>query len=328
MGKRDNKKIFRNVKVGVGILLILLLLSAIGTLVAAVNVDNVNFIEALSGISSFFVAILTALYVYTTSKQIDVATKQLEEMKEERAISEQPLVVMKKDDFHIEKPDFYFSPCVKEYSIQSRYFYKIKLINYSNFAAVSIDVSAEILVPDNDSWLTFSACQHRINVLSAGQESQEISIMFVNDSDTKLFTSLRELSVKKLPLIRLLIYYKNLCGGYYKIEEVRQLVSHEDSENYVRKWQKQIIAFKTEQMEVLKVLSKMTEKDEKRDQLFESMKASLELALDGRKEIQIQTREVPSMFNISLLTEKEYLDSIKNFTYARPLHKIAECIKE
>ena len=68
-----------------------------------IKIDGVDFIGALSGVSSFFVAVLTALYVYTTSKQIDVANKQLMEMKEVRVTNEQPLIMLKIDRFEIFK---------------------------------------------------------------------------------------------------------------------------------------------------------------------------------------------------------------------------------
>lgn len=318
----------KNIKIWVCVMIVLLVGSAVGALVAAIKIDRVDFIGALSGVSSFFVAVLTALYVYTTSKQIDVANKQLMEMKEERVTNEQPLIMLKNDRFEIERPNFYYTPCTGEYSFQSRYYYKVKLVNVSNFPALWIDVSAEILIPKNGKLLHKESIQHRINILTPNNESKEIDIMFAQDIDTSLFTALRELSTKQLPLIRLTLYYKNLCGGYFRVDEVRQLIPHKDVEENIRNWQTMIISSKTNHKESLDLLLKLPKEDEKKKELFQLVKENFQLKLGEGKDIEIQATEIPTLYKFSIISEETYKEETKDFHYPRHLHKVSECIED
>lgn len=323
--KRNKVKFLLSIKSWICAILVLLILSVVGAFIAALKIDNVSFLETLSGVSSFFVAILTALYVFTTSKQIDVANKQLEEMKNERATNELPLVVLKQDFFEIERPKFYYAPCDNEYSFQSRYMYGIKLINKSTFPALWIDISAELLIPKGEDLISLDSCQHRINLLSSLEESEEVSIMFVSDEKTELFTSLRERSAKDLPLIRLTIYYRNLCGGYFRTVEIRRITPSKEIETKIVEWQKQIITSQTVEKEALDYLSEEKEQNKNKQRIFKEIQTEFERNIKDKKNIRIETREIPTLYEFNVISKNEYLNCVEKYHYPQYVHKSPNC---
>jgi len=46
--------------------------------------SNFDFITYIAGLSSFFVALLTVMYVYTTNEQLKIMNKQLRQMEVEQ----------------------------------------------------------------------------------------------------------------------------------------------------------------------------------------------------------------------------------------------------
>ena len=80
MGARKINKILIAVSIVLGI-------TFVGCLVFSICTPFFSFIDTLSAISSFFVAVLTIIYVYTTSKQMDFM-KQINTKKEINSILE------------------------------------------------------------------------------------------------------------------------------------------------------------------------------------------------------------------------------------------------
>ena len=66
------------------LIIIVLLLSFGGCLIYSKFNTEFSFINTLSALSSFFVAVLTAMYVYTTSNQMDIMKMQLKQMQQEQ----------------------------------------------------------------------------------------------------------------------------------------------------------------------------------------------------------------------------------------------------
>ena len=77
MGARKINKILVVVAVVLGI-------AFIGCFAYSLYNPLFSFINTLSAISSFFVAVLTVIYVYTTSTQMDFMKQQLEQMQKDQ----------------------------------------------------------------------------------------------------------------------------------------------------------------------------------------------------------------------------------------------------
>ena len=193
-----------------------LVVAFIGCLVYSYFNPDFSFVDTISAVSSFFVAILTVITVYTTSKQMDFMKQQLDQMRDEQRLSEQPVldIVMKR--FEVERPRFYRSPL--GYSFQSRYFFFLQINNLSAFPAIFADVSAELIVKKGKKEKVFGAVSNRINVIAANTTSNELDIMFATDESCEILSALRSMSTSTLPKLRLVITYKSLSGANYVLE--------------------------------------------------------------------------------------------------------------
>ena len=290
--------------------------------------NGIDYIGIMSGISSVVLSLLTALYVYTTSKQIDVVNKQIEEMKMDRITKEQPLLSVIEDKFIIERPNFYYAPPFKEYSIQSRYHYNLKLKNISNSSAALIDLEAKILVKVGDKIKSFSACNERINTLAANTISNELSFMFVGDNDTIFYNALREPSAIDLPVLRLSLIYKNLCGGYFKIQSYSTLAPQEDNENVIKAWQKTIVSAKSDSKEVVQVMSKMDAHDEKRNAIFRDVQETIKKETGEIEEIEVRVRPIDEGYSIKLISKEDYEKEMSTHSYPHFVHKGMNCVQD
>lgn len=96
---------------GISKLLIAIFIALAGSFVLcailSLNVESFDFIQSIAGTSSFFVAILTVIYVYTSTKQMDLMQRQLSEMTIERQSREQPIPSIENLTFLIQQPRFF-----------------------------------------------------------------------------------------------------------------------------------------------------------------------------------------------------------------------------
>ncbi len=117
-----------------------------------------DFISSLSGASTFILALLTLAYVYITSKQLDVMAQQLNETKRDRELQNQPLPWINKVEICIEKPRVFYSPPEKNpYRTLARYFVYFNIKNAGSFPAISIDITASIMIPHNNNEIVLNA---------------------------------------------------------------------------------------------------------------------------------------------------------------------------
>ena len=290
----------------------------------AIVKNGIDYIGIMSGISSVVLSLLTALYVYTTSKQIDAVNKQIEEMKMDRITKEQPLLSIVEDKFTIESPNFYYTPPTNEYSFQSRYYYKFKINNESNYSAILIDLDAELLINLSGKLLRLGTCNKRINTLAANKDSKELHFMFAGDEELRIFSALREQSVEALPILRLTLIYKNLNGGHFKIHYKSILAPHKENEEIIRKWQKAIVSAESDSKEIVVTMSNMNSDDEKRDKIFDKIKGLFKKEV-GEEEIEIRIIHIDEEYSISLISKEEYEQEMAGHSYPRFIHKNKIC---
>ena len=298
---------------------------AIIACISTIN-EDIDFIATVSGISSFFVAILTVLYVYTTSKQIEVANEQLAEMKQDRIVHDQPLIEVKNEAFSIERPRFFYTPPEDKYSFQARYNFSLEIINSSQYAAVSVDVNARLLVRENDTYYALQSSTRRINILPS-QRHEKISFGFAGDEITRLFESLRALQTDFLPKIEIFIYYKNLSGGCFKSKKVGHLVPKEEIENDLKLWHSKINSAYIDEKENIILLTQM-KKDRKMEawnELFEKIKSTFDRQLGDEKKIVIEFLDIPEKFLLKSISNKEFEEEILTHGFPHYVHKLPNC---
>lgn len=308
------------------VIITLLVLTFLGALYFSSRNPDISFIGVVSGLSSFFVAILTALYVYTTSKQIEVATAQLEEMKQERAMQEQPLLILRDDQFEIERPRFFYTPPEDEYSFQSRYNFSAKVYNCSNYPAVSTDVSAEIQVEKDGTVRTLKTVTRRLNVVGPNDEVQ-FAVSFAGDEMTNLFEALRGSQAKALPKIKTTITYKNLCGGFFKSEQIDYIAPRNTDSETLILWHSRIHGAYIEKKDQIAKLKKIS-KDEKWDKIFEAVENSFDSSLGDKESIIAKCIEIPQASSLSSITRQQFDDETQSHRFSHYIHRASNCIEE
>lgn len=313
------KKIYTIVYIIIGILVAIFC----ATWYLSTKNPNLNFITYISGISSFFVALLTALNLYTTTNQIEVANKQLEEMKHERAMSEQPLIMIENLRFRIVRPKFYYTPPEDKYSFQSVYECSAQVKNCSNYCAISADATAKLIVPRNSQRYRLSSVTKRYGII-APSENQVLDVRFVGDEITWLFDSLREPKTGDLPKINIVITYKNLCGGFFKMRSSAIIVPEDTDLESLRDWHSRINAAHIEQKETIVALRKLQDSTEWHN-LFKQVEKEFSDSLSGGEEIELKCIHIPESFSVKAISEKQYNEEASNHHYSHYVHKAAEC---
>lgn len=313
----------KRIKVVVFTIIIILFVVFVGALIFSLKDPTINFFSTVSGLSSFFVALLTALYVYTTSKQIEVANEQLEEMRQERAMHEQPLLVLIDDQFQIERPRFFYSPPEDEYSFLSRYEFSGNVYNCSSYPAVGADISAEILVKKDDRLYALKTVTRRLNIIQPNEKAL-FSVGFSGDDVTQLFESLRNSHADLLPRIRTTILYRNLCGGYFESIKYEYIVPFEDDIETLILWHSRIHSAYIEEQEHISILEKMPHNTEWNTH-FNSVKDVFNSSLGDRDNIDLECIEIPEKFSLNSISKQQFDEKTKNHHFSHFVHKAADC---
>lgn len=288
----------------------------------------IDFVSTVSGLSAFFVAILTAVTLYTTSTQIDLASKQLSEMEHERTTREQPLLTTTSELFEIEQPQLFYTPPEDKHKFLSRFSCSCSIINNSAYPAVSVDISATLTIPrgngeDNNCYVLTSSAR-RINILDSKSESEEITIPFHTDNAGCIFESLRDTRASGLPQLQITLNYKNLCGAYYKSQKSFYIAPDEEDDKAIRHWHTSLTSAPVEYKEVLQRLSKMPKNSEWQT-LFGNVKSAFSSDFDEPPILFLKCIEIPASFEIGSITKKEFEADVSSHRYGRYVHKAPSC---
>ena len=310
MGARKINKILIAVAVVLG-------LAFIGCFAYSLYNPFFSFINTLSAISSFFVAVLTVIYVYTTSKQMDFMKQQLEQMQKDQRMSEQPILDLAKLKFEIERPRFYYTPPEDEYAFLSRHHFSLQIHNVSNYPALFVDISAELLVEEDGKQLCLGATSERLNLVAANAVSDSVSIMFTGDESNRIMSALRSYATSGLPKVELTICYKSLSGASYLLKHTYWLDVSEDNEQDIKilkNWHSSITSAPIEEKETLDLLKKV-EDQKKRVMLFEATKESFDKKLMGESALAICLSEIPQEFSLKAISDEEFEEEIELHQY-------------
>ena len=302
-------------------ILVVLCLAFIGCFAYSFFDSNFSFVNTISSISSFFVAVLTVVYVYTTSKQMEYMKQQLNQMQTDHRMSEQPIIDFEDLKFELERPRLFYTPPEDEYSFLSRYFLWLKIRNVSAYPALFVDISAELIVRDNDKKLGLGATSSRLNLVAANSVSEPIDIMFSGDSDNRILSALRGYSTADLPQIHIKACYKSLSGASYLLEHTYWLDIPEertDSIEILRNWHSTIVSAPIEEKEILTILKKSKTAKET---AFDKAKERFNQKLLGEKSINISLIEIPQKFMLKAISDDEYSEEMDTHQYGRYVGK-------
>lgn len=280
--------------------------------------SNFDFITYLSGTSTFIVAILTVLYVFTTSKQLDIMSSQLNEMKKDRELQSQPLPWLEKMEISIEKPRFYYTPPSDEYSCRSRYFVISEICNLSDFPAICVDFYAEIYIPDEKSPVYLKATTERIDAISAPNclgENKKVRFMFCEDGYGKFYESIRSSNTMKLPRLFVKVLYRNVSVGSFCYTNEYIIDSDSNSEQTIKDWHTLIVSFPVKYKDKIDKLKKLRSKNkDKWDKMFHELKSEVACTIQDEF-IKLRLVAVSGKFNLKNINQEEYLEITKDNYY-------------
>ncbi len=313
------------IRVIVFVIIVIMLVVFLWSVYKAYTVPNFEFVACVSGVGTFLTAVLTALYVYTTTQQISIANKQLSEMKFERLSQEQPLVLVDSDTFTVHSPKMYFSPPENEYSFNSQFVYEGELKNESSFSAVSVDVSSEMLISTKKGIRTLKSASNRIKVLPAGQKTT-FDFLFLGKGDISIYDSLRQLQSEKLPIIKTTIVYRNLCGGFYSSENYSMVFPTMEEVKDLVAWQTAITSAEVASRETVEYLLSLNESDPNRDKLFHEIKEAFDNSTKKPSEIQLECVDQPLKFDIRAISKDEYEECVQQHGYSRRVRGHKDCL--
>lgn len=301
-------------------ILIVLCLAFIGCFAYSFFDSNFSFVNTISSISSFFVAVLTVVYVYTTSKQMDYMKQQLNQMQNDHRMSEQPIVDFQELQFKIERPRLFYTPPKDKYSYLSRYHLGLKVSNVSSYPALFVDISAELIIHDKNDELGLVTTSERLNLVSANSVSESVDIMFSGDNDNYILSALRSHSTFGLPQIHIKACYKSLSGASYLLEHTYWLDILEDNIDILKNWHTSIVSAPIEEKEILTFLQKANTKIAQ-ESAFDEVKERFDKKLLGEKSIDVSLIEIPQKFMLKAISDDEYSKEMDTHQYGRYIGK-------
>lgn len=323
--RNKSKKDTNGVRIGVTIFTLGLIVSLLVVAYISQKNPNTDFITTISGIGTFATALLTALYVYTTTQQISIANNQLAEMKYDRITQEQPLVVVNCEKFKVNPPKMYYSPPENKYSFCSQYYYEAEIKNESSFAAISVDVTSEMLIKTDEGKKVLHTSSERIKTLSAGQQIK-IGFLFLDEGKYSVYTALRQMKTNELPVIKTTIIYKNLCGVYFMVNSYSTVFPSKDDMQQLVAWHTSITTAATASKEIIDRMLALPLNDPDRKKMFNTMKESFNSNFENDVALSVDCEEEPLGFEVALISKDEFQEILSEHGYARRIRGFDDCI--
>ena len=323
------------------ILYILVLFGIFSFIYSLVN-PEIDAILYISGFSTFMIAILTILYVYTNSNQLYIMKLQLDEMMNDRILQNQPLPWIFQNKITIEKPRLYYYPPGKKHRIFSRYHVNFNLKNVGKFPALCIDMSAKIVIQNKDQELVLNSTSINIEGLEEKQtypiveKKDDNTFLFCTDHENLLLEIMREDDIRKYPILMFRILYKNLLGACFLIYHNYLIYppSSQTKENIdyyavITNWLTKIKSFPIEYKNDLDKLVKLkNSKDfDSWNSLFEEMNKKLVDSLNIKEEnIELDLEPISGTFEVQTISNEKYTEMVKDLQYGIRVIENMECL--
>lgn len=284
-----------------------------------------------------YVATIVACIVGGAS--IPFAILQIKEIRNDRILSQKPILCV--DDVKIKccKPEIFRAPDFSEIFIGHRIDIIYSLNNLGDSSALDIDAKCTLKIHDNlnkkiyktfdltdkmfikikKGIILFEACYRNISMLKSNDKSEIRSMGCIANEATK--TTFLESLLKKRrdierPIIEIVIYYKNLTGGYFKYKTEFEIIAS--------KQKKQVIEF-------LKIINDLDNKNIKQikeninllkigkeDDFLDIFEKNVDEFDEKHKdfmEIELILNELPDALEINNISKEEYMKNKRNMHY-------------
>jgi hypothetical protein len=325
------------------LLSILVFIVSLGGFLLLYSVFNPRFdvFTSLSGLSSYFVAILTVLYVLVTSNQLDLMAKQLDEMKKGRELQNQPFPLINLIEMKLEKPRYYTLPFTRKRNAMSRYWIDIVVKNIGSSPAVCLQALAILTIPSEKETIVYKSITGSIAALdeksksSLNEEKSKqrlskedilslrssfddngiFSFLFLDDNNGMLLKSIVEGTYYTYSKLTIKILYKNVLGGCFELRnEYRMLAKSESTQNQTfENWSNQLILSDTNFHDELQELDLADDYSEWR-KLLEQLDKKFKEPLIGNDFEELDIVPINGTFSIKPISEKEYNEILKEIS--------------
>lgn len=263
---------------------------------------------------------------------------QLEEMKSEHLLKEQPILLLNQPELRIEAPRFFYSPPEDQFSFQSRYHLNATLINASDDPAIIISIVANIKIPQGDKELVLYSRNNNLNFSSAKNGPSKINFMFLDDFDGILFNAIRD---RKTIKINTTIYYQNTSGACFSLSNTyrfslltlirraeiefksecndQQLVDYSE---IVKSWHTAIIQAPTKYKEELQYLKEIVHSKKSRAEYksrFYAVKDDFSLMLSSKENLECFLYEDSDAFKFGIISKDDFDKYTDNHEFAEAI---------
>lgn len=286
--------------------------------------DPVPYITAIATLS---IAVLTVAYVLTTSGQLSIMKRQLDEMRQSRQLDAQPLPILTLTRAFIEPPRLYFTPPEDEHSFHSRLCVEFSIKNHGSFPAVSLVASAVVVLPQKENDPKILRCvSEQVDILPRGAavpvgDDTPPSFLFTGGPSEEFIPFLRQKNFRKLPVLPVHLTYMNILGACFAVDTTYTLVPKKpEDDGTLRKWHAQIVSFPVEYKFQLADLLKLhrDKKDEEWSALFDSVKEEQEGKM-GKDDLEITWSRMPNTFRVCPITAEQYKQELSQTGFGHPL---------
>jgi len=276
-------------------------------------------------ILSFILAVTSVISVIVSLRQngklIQTSNEQLNEMRKERELANQPILAFLNPKFVVEKPRLFYTPPEDEYSILSRYRLIIDIENISSAVAVNFVCTAVGILQDSEHIFNGESTSKRINIL--GDNKENIDFMFIEQKAGVVFNSLREENVNMLPQGELKAVFMNTSGGAFRMVKRYLLYPKEEDLNIIRMWHSIVSSAEVDYKEDFNALRKDKEKNRS---LFTKLKEEVDKAGWEDKEVVIECVELDEFFVYEPISLEEYKRVVKECHFSKFVGRGSQCL--
>ena len=294
-------------------------------MVYAVMHPERDVIGFISGSATVVIAVLTMAYVYVTSRQLGVMTRQLESMEDEQRLRNQPLPSICTMEAWIEKPRLYFSPPEGEYSAHARYWLRPSIRNIGSHAAIGIDALADIEVRVGEDRRCLRSSAISIPALGQGEDCStkagvDETFFFPADTDNAVIRALRQQALGRLPVVNCSLLFRNIMGGCFLLTcRYRLYLRDTKDEAVLSMWLRGMESFWTKHQHDIEDLKPLRDRDrEKWRREFDRLERSLGEAM-GEENMDLSPWLIPGSYAVEPIDREEYEGRIAEVTYDRML---------
>lgn len=304
-----------------------------GVAASIYNEFNPSFkgLTLLSGFATYIIALLTVVYVITTRGQLRIMNRQLSEMTRDRELQAQPLPWPIEVRVYSERPKLFTGPDHPNRPITLiRHHAEAKLRNLGANTAISVDISAHLEIPGDNEPTRWSCASCRAEVIEDKHEypdkkGEKNSFLFPMDKDALVLTRLLSDQVGELPLLHLVIHYRNILGAYFRLRRYYRIYPQKETQDTVKTWLERVHNLPIRHKETFDLLEQMNANhDSRANALFEELKNKCKDSIDEER-VEYDLWSIPGTGDVTNISAEEYEKEVATIGYGMRIDGRYKC---